>query len=183
MMSVNDIVLDGKFWIDKNGKKYRYVDPMSDEGFKVLFGMEGCEEMLMELLNKVIPGVNIIELSYKNTEHQGLLKEDGKAIFDVYCEDSSGAKFLVEVQNWRQRYFNKRAVFYSTYAIQDQAIKEKNRQLNILRQRKWDYNYSPVYVVCFLNYDMKKALSIPQKPKEEEYISIYRYLILKRKKN
>ena len=180
-MSVNDIVLDGKFWIDKNGRKYRYVDPMSDEGFKVLFGMEGCEDLLMELLNEVIPGVNIVGLSYKNTEHQGRLKDDGKAIFDVYCEDSSGSRFLVEVQNWRQRYFNKRAVFYSTYAIQDQAIKEKNHQLNTLRQQNWDYNYSPVYVVCFLNCNMKQTSPLRRKAKEEEYLSIFRYLDIETK--
>ena len=39
-VSENDIVFDGKYWIDKNGVRHRYVDPMSDEGFKVLFGSD-----------------------------------------------------------------------------------------------------------------------------------------------
>ena len=87
-VSEKDIVFDGTFWIDKNGVKHRYVDPMSDEGFKILFGSEGKEELLMALLNEVIPDANIVQLSYKNNEHFGMLKEDGKAVFDVYCEDA-----------------------------------------------------------------------------------------------
>ena len=42
-VSGRDIVFDGTFWIDKNGVKHRYVDPMSDEGFKILFGSEGVD--------------------------------------------------------------------------------------------------------------------------------------------
>ena len=176
MMSSEDIVFDGKFWIDSNGVKHRYVDPMSDEGFKAIFGMEGCEELLMELLNRIIPDANIVSVTYKNTEHVGMFQDDGKAIFDVYCEDSTGARFLVEVQNWSQRYFNKRAVYYSTYAIQDQATKERNYQLDVLGKEKWDYSYAPVYVVCFLNFDMHKKLKTETHTKEDECISFYNYL-------
>ena len=43
---VKDIVFDGKFWIDKNGVKHRYVNPLLDEGFKILFGSEGNEDLL-----------------------------------------------------------------------------------------------------------------------------------------
>ena len=63
-MSENDIVFDGTFWIDANGVKHRYVDPMSDEGFKILFGSEGKEDLLIGLLNEVIPDANIVRVSY-----------------------------------------------------------------------------------------------------------------------
>ena len=174
-VSENDIVFDGKYWIDRNGVRHRYVDPMSDEGFKVLFGSEGNEDLLMGLLNSILPQANIVKLAYKNVEHLGMFKDDGRAIFDVYCEDANGVRFLVEMQNWSQRYFNKRAVYYSTYAIQDQALKEKIHQLEILEKDEWDYNYAQVYVVCFLNFNMRKKTSSMQKVKEEEYLSIYRY--------
>ena len=50
------------FWIDKNGVKHRYVDPLLDEGFKILFGSEGNEDLLIDLLNKVLPGAEIRDL-------------------------------------------------------------------------------------------------------------------------
>ena len=174
-VSEKDIVFEGKIWTDENGVKHRYVDPMSDPGFKILFGSEGNEELLIALLNSILPGADIVELRYKNTEHQGMLVEDGKAIFDVYCEDENGVKYLVEIQNWSQHYFNKRAVYYSTYAIQDQAAKEKKHQLQTLQKDKWDYNYAPVFVVCFLNFNMRKKIKGLYKVKENEYLSLYRY--------
>jgi len=167
---------DGKYWIDGDGIKHRYVDPMNDEGFKLLFGSEGNEDLLKELLNRIIPGVDIVDLRYNNVEHQGLVQGDGKAIFDVYCEDSEGVRFLVEMQNWSQRHFNKRAVFYSTYAIQDQAAKERKHQIKTLGKDRWDYNYAPVYVVCFLSFDMRRPPRELEKIKQEDrYLSLYKY--------
>ena len=63
-MSENDILYDWTFWIEANGVKHRYVDPMSDEGFKILFGSEDKEDLLIGLLNEVIPDANIVRLSY-----------------------------------------------------------------------------------------------------------------------
>ena len=175
LVSEKDIVFDGKFWIDENGVRHRYIDPLCDEGFKILFGSEGNEDLLIELLNKVLPGVEVVDLKYCNTEHHGITEADGKAIFDVYCEDADGVRFLVEMQNWSQHYFNKRAVYYSSFAIQDQAAKEKRHQLKTLGKDRWDYNYAPVYLVCFLTFNMKKARTELRKIKEDEYISIYKY--------
>lgn len=175
MMSGSDIVMEGKIWIDKNGVRRRFIDPMTDKGFKLLFGSEGNEDLLIGLLNRVIPNADIVELRYCNTEHQGMIEDEGSAIFDVYCEDSQGVRFLVEMQNWSQKFFNKRAVYYSTYAIQDQAEKEKKHQLKTLGKNRWDYNYAPIYVVCFLSFNMHKVPQGIEKVKEDEYISFYRY--------
>ena len=175
LVSEKDIVFDGKFWIDKNGVKHRYVDPLLDEGFKILFGTEGNEDLLIALLNKVLPGAEIKKLDYCNPEHHGMTESEGNAIFDVYCEDVDGVRFLVEMQNWSQHYFNKRALYYSTFAIQDQAAKEKQHQLKTLGKDKWDYNFAPVYLVCFLTFNMKRSLPELTKVKEDDYISIYKY--------
>lgn len=174
-MSLDDIVMDGRVWVDNLGVRRRYVDPMTDKGFKILFASEGNEDLLMGLLNNIIPDADIVSLSYCNTEHPGMTEDDSGAIFDVYCENSDGVRFLVEMQNWSQRYFNKRAVYYSTFAIQDQANKEKKHQLKTLGKDRWDYNYAPVYLVCFLTFNMKKAPWGMEKVKEDEYISFYRY--------
>lgn len=180
-ISESDIIMEGKIWIDQNGKKHRYVDPMNDKGFKILFGSEGNEDLLINLLNSIIPGIEIKTLSYRNSEHQGMTEDDDKAIFDVYCEDADGVKFLVEMQNWSQHYFNKRAVYYSTYAIQDQAAKEKNHQLKTLGKENWDYNYAPVFVVCFLSFNMKRTPKDLVRIKNDEYLSFYRYIDIETK--
>ena len=180
-ISEMDITLEGKILIDKNGNRYRYVDPMTDKGFKILFGSEGNEDLLINLLNSIIPGAEIVDLTYRNTEHQGVSEEDDKAIFDVYCEDKDGVRFLVEMQNWSQHYFNKRAVYYSTYAIQDQAAKEKRHQKKTLGKDNWDYNYAPVYVVCFLSFNMKRTPDDLIKIKQDEYLSFYRYIDIETK--
>lgn len=174
-MSEQDIVMEGRLWIDWNGMRHRYVDPMTDKGFKLLFGSEGNEDLLIGMLNRIIPDADIVSLSYCNPEHQGMTEDDSGAIFDVYCENSEGVRFLVEMQNWSQRYFNKRAVYYSTFAIQDQAKKEKRHQLKTLGKDRWDYNYAPIFVVCFLTFNMKKAPVGMEKVKEDEYMSFYRY--------
>ena len=180
-ISEEDIIMEGNIWTDEKGKKYRYVDPMTDKGFKLLFGTEGNEELLTNLLNSIIPGSRIMNLSYSNSEHLGLTEDDDKAIFDVYCEDEDGVRFLLEMQNWSQHYFNKRAVYYSTYAIQDQAAKEKRHQQKTLGKRNWDYNYAPVYVVCFLSFDMKKTPEELVRVKQDEYLSFYRYVDIETK--
>ncbi len=68
-----------------------------------------------------------------------------KAIFDVYCEDENGKKFIVEMQNAYQEFFKDRALFYSTFPIREQAKKGSD----------WDFNLTNIYTVALLNFDLK----------------------------
>lgn len=61
-----------------------------------------------------------------------------------------GRRFLIEMQMWSQHYFHKRAVYYSSLSVQDQARVEKKSQKE--RGRVWDYYFAPVYQVSFLNF-------------------------------
>ena len=63
-------------------------------------------------------------------------------------QDSVSIRLAISLTLVKLFHFNKRAVYYSTYAIQDQALKEKIHQLEILEKDEWDYNYAQVYVVC-----------------------------------
>ena len=69
---------------DQNGVKHRFVNPMLDKGFKITLGSIGSEEHLKNLLNSILPGINIVNLHYINTERHGMTIEEGKAVFDVY---------------------------------------------------------------------------------------------------
>ena len=133
-----------------DGKLFRYADLTLDKGFKIVLGRIGSERILMDLLNCLL-GLKITHLEYRNNEHPGMTEEDRSSRFDIYCRDENGGGFLIEMQNWGQKYFNKRAVYYSSLAVQNQAVEEYRRQREVL-QRDWNYDFKPLYVVSFLNF-------------------------------
>ncbi len=121
-----------------------------DKVFKIVLGTEGkSERLLKSLLNHVLK-FDVEHLRFVPTEKTGKTEEEGESIFDVYCEDTKGRRFLIEMQLWNQKYYRHRASYYMSFAIQDQARKEKQRQN--AEGKKWDYYFPPVYEVNFLNY-------------------------------
>jgi predicted transposase/invertase (TIGR01784 family) len=108
----------------------KYINPFTDFGFKRLFGTEFNKELLIDFLNQVLQGKEQIQdLTYLNPENHGKTEADRKAIFDLYCENGVGEKFIIELQNVKQQYFKDRSIFYATFPLQQQAPKGKD----------WDY--------------------------------------------
>lgn len=129
-----------------------FVNLTYDPGFKIVFGTEGkSERLLMTLINSIL-GMRIVSVKYLPTERLGLTEEESSSFFDVYCEDSSGRRILIEMQMWSQHYFHKRAVYYSSMSVRDQSFIEKKYQKEKLGRRNWNYYFAPVYVVSFLNF-------------------------------
>lgn len=147
--------MDGGGIKDANAKEMEtttYANLTYDSGFKIVFGTEGkSERLLMLMLNQVL-GMKIVSVKYLPTERLGLTEEESRSFFDVYCKDSSGRRFLIEMQMWSQHYYHKRAVYYSSLSVQDQARVEKRYQKEELGRRHWNYYYSPVYIISFLNF-------------------------------
>lgn len=158
-----------------DGKLYRYADLTMDKGFKIVFGQIGSEELLKNLLNRLL-GTRISRLTYRNTEHPGMTEDERESRFDVYCEDEAGNCFEVEMQNWSQKYINKRAVYYSSLVVLDQATRavEKAKMPSRDSRKKWDYDFKPLYVVCFLNFNSR--IPTQEISQRNEYISKYRYI-------
>ena len=78
----------------------KYINPFTDFGFKKLFGSEYNKELLIDFLNQVLgERERIQDLTYLNTENQGKTEWDRKAVFDLYCENEKGEKFIIELQN------------------------------------------------------------------------------------
>ncbi len=119
----------------------KYINPLTDFGFKKLFGTEPNKDLLIDFLNQILPDKKIKDLSYSATEKLGLTQVDRKAIFDLYCIGDNGERFIVEMQKAKQNYFKDRSVFYASFPIQEQA-KKKN----------WDYKLEPVYSVGILDF-------------------------------
>jgi predicted transposase/invertase (TIGR01784 family) len=123
--------------------KDKYINPFTDFGFKKLFGTEFNKELLIDFLNQVLgEREQVRDLTYLNTENQGKTETDRKAVFDLYCENQKGEKFIIEVQNVSQLYFKDRSIFYATFPLQEQAPKG----------RDWDYYLKAVYTIGILNF-------------------------------
>ena len=167
------VEIDGIQYYLIKGKIYRYADLTLDKGFKIVLGRIGSEEVLMHLLNRML-GTRIKHLEYRNTEHPGMTEDERSSRFDVYCEDENGSCFQVEMQNWSQRYFHKRAVYYSSLILQDQAVKaQKEFRRKHGKKKRWNYDYQPLYVVSLLNY--KNWTSENTLNRLSPYVSTYRY--------
>ena len=123
----------------------RYISLLTDFGFKRIFGTDPNKELLINFLNSLFDGEEVIkDVKYLNSENVGDVYAERKAIFDVYCENEKGEKFIVEMQNAYQTFFKDRSLFYSTFPIREQAPKGSD----------WNFCLKKVYVVALLNYKM-----------------------------
>lgn len=122
--------------------KERYVNPYTDFGFKRLFGEEVNKDLLISFLNALLDEEqHIVDVTYLRNERLGFQEKDRKAVFDVYCENDKGEKFIVEMQKAEQQFFKDRSVFYSTFPIRDQV-----------KQGEWNYCLKSVYTIGVLNF-------------------------------
>ena len=125
----------------------RYISLLTDFGFKRIFGTKPNKDLLIDFLNSLFNGEQVVkDVTFLNSEHVGDVHSDRKAIFDVYCENEHGEKFIVEMQNAYQTYFKDRSLYYATFPIREQAQKGEG----------WNYKLKHVYVVALLNYDMSE---------------------------
>jgi predicted transposase/invertase (TIGR01784 family) len=132
----------------------KYINPFTDYGFKKLFGEEPNKDLLLDFLNELLKeeqGV-IKNLTYLKTEQLGATDLDRKAIFDLYCENEKGEKFIVELQKSKQNFFKDRTVYYSTFPIREQA-----------KRADWDYELKAVYTIAILDFVFESDKDEPGK--------------------
>ena len=81
----------------------KYVNPFTDFGFKKIFGEEGSKFLLMDFLNTLLPEENkISSLTLKNSENLPRTELERRAIFDIYCMNQKGERFIVELQKSKE---------------------------------------------------------------------------------
>ena len=124
----------------------RYVNFYTDFAFKKLFGTEINKELLVSFLNALLDGKEVVrDITYLNTERLGTQEYDRRAVFDVYCQNEKGEYFLVEMQKGEQQFFKDRSIYYSSFAIREQAPKGV-----------WDYELKSIYTIGILNFCFEK---------------------------
>ena len=125
----------------------KYINPFTDFGFKKIFGEEANKDLLLDFLNELIPDKGVItDLTFLKNEHLGNTPEDRKAIFDLYCTNEKGEKFIVELQKARQKFFKDRSIYYATFPIQEQAL-----------QGEWSFELKAVYTIAIMDFIFEES--------------------------
>jgi len=134
--------------------KERYINLFTDYGFKKIFGEEPNKNLLLDFLNELLREEQgkIRDLTYLKTEQLGDTDIDRKAIFDLYCENEQGEKFIVELQKSKQNFFKDRALYYSTFPIREQA-----------ERGDWNFKLKAVYTVAILDFVFDEDKDQPEK--------------------
>ena len=130
----------------------RYINPLTDFGFKKLFGSEPNKSFLIDFLNQILPERHQIEdLTYSRNEQVAQHIVDRKAIFDLFCQGKSGERFIVELQKAKQDFFKDRSVFYASFPIREQA-----------RRGEWNFELQPVYTIGILDFTFTDQRESPE---------------------
>jgi predicted transposase/invertase (TIGR01784 family) len=134
--------------------KAKYINPYTDFGFKKLFGEEASKPLLIDFLNALLPEQSkIVDITFKSTEKLGITKDDRRAVYDIYCENDRGEKFIVEFQKAKQNFFKERTLFYSSFLIREQAEKGV----------VWNFNLKAVYCIGILDFTFDDYESEPER--------------------
>lgn len=124
----------------------RFINPFTDMGFKRIFGQEVNKDLLIDFLNDLLEGEKrIVNITFLDKEQLGTAADDRSCIYDIYCENENGERFIVEIQNRGHRNFKERAIYYLSRAIANQGQKGPS----------WMFDLKAVYGVFFMNFHLE----------------------------
>ena len=129
--------------IMKNDTTSRYANILLDYWFKRSFGTEINKRLMILLLREIIPEADVQDITYGNKEHPNPFPDSHGVIFDIECTSADGSRFIVEVQLAQQKWFMERALYYSSFAIQEQLDKGKDT-----------YEFMPVYFIGLMDFTL-----------------------------
>lgn len=124
----------------------RYVDILTNGGFKALFGDINNKEAVMAIINALLPEHRqVADIEYLPTERQGQMEDNKEYRYDFMCRDSSGAMFIVELQRYREKSWFKRCVSYAARAYDRQNRRGEN------------YDVPPVYLIGLMGTEINHS--------------------------
>jgi predicted transposase/invertase (TIGR01784 family) len=123
----------------------RFIDPLTDFGFKLFFGTEENKDLLIVFLNELFKGRKIIrDITYSPQEKKGPVKGYRSSFFDITCTGADGETFIIEVQRANQKFFTDRAIYYTASKLHEQGPKGK---------RNWDFKLKEVYFIAIMDFN------------------------------
>ncbi len=136
--------------------KPKFINPVTDFGFKRIFGdKELMLGFVNALMKKQYPDTQITDIAYCNVEELGENINSRKVTYDLRCTTADGSYFILEMQNDSQDYFTERIVWYMSRTVS--SLKEKGYVTEIndkgeTIKRDWDYHIGKVYGVFMMNF-------------------------------
>lgn len=132
-----------------NAKFATFINPLTDFGFKYLFGREADKEFIISFLNALGIGGEkpIVSVEFIDKENKGESKDDRALIYDLHCKLKDETKIIVEMQNRYQTHFGDRAIFYLAANLYSQGEKGDG----------WNYRLTPVHGVFLMNFEWKSV--------------------------
>ena len=118
----------------------------SDVGFKAVFADRNNKDILIGVLNQILPPEARIEdiKEYSDREQRRDVSYGKKTVLDLVCVDKDDRTFIVEMQAAEEDYFFERCVYYAS-GLYHLELSDGERYKGL----------RPVYVVSFLNYRLK----------------------------
>jgi len=93
-------------------EEFQFIDPISDFGFKKIFGNERSKEVLISFLNELLKGKKkILELSFIK-DVKPAYPSDRSILIDLHCVGDDGQNFIIEMQRVNHINFRERCVAY-----------------------------------------------------------------------
>ena len=123
-----------------------FVNLRSDVGFKAVFADRNNKDILIGVLNQILPPEARIEdiKEYSDREQRRDVPYGKKTVLDLVCVDRDDRTFIVEMQAAEEDYFFERCVYYAS-GLYHLELSDGERYKGL----------RPVYVVSFLNYSLK----------------------------
>ena len=123
-----------------------FVNLRSDVGFKAVFADRNNKDILIGVLNQILPPEARIEdiKEYSDREQRRDVPYGKKTVLDLVCVDRNDRTFVVEMQASEEDFFFERCVYYASglYHLElSDGVRYKGLR--------------PVYVVSFLNYRLR----------------------------
>ena len=118
----------------------------SDVGFKAVFADRNNKDILIGVLNQILPPEARVEdiKEYSDREQRRDVPYGKKTVLDLVCVDRDDRTFVVEMQASEEDFFFERCVYYASglYHLElSDGVRYKGLR--------------PVYVVSFLNYRLR----------------------------
>ena len=134
------------YFNEKKQELAPFVNLRSDVGFKAVFADRNNKDILIGVLNQILPPEARIEdiKEYSDREQRQDVIYGKKTVLDLVCVDKDDRTFIVEMQAAEEDSFFERCVYYAS-GLYHLELSEGDRYGKL----------RPVYLVSFLNYRLK----------------------------
>ena len=124
----------------------RYVNLLTDSGFKIVYGDRKNKGLLIDLLNTILPEEAQVEdiIEYRDREQLKATSYSKGTRMDLLCRGKDGTDYIVEVQRERCDPFFKRVMYYASGVYRNNL--DESEEYDVL---------TPVYVVGILDFKLE----------------------------